>query len=80
MFQLRPLTPAVAGRMADLASSEYRPKEIRDLKHEIESETQILDLRLNSGIEVTRADINKIVQMKFQLDGLYGDWLEGKIS
>ena len=55
------------------------PDVIKDLKEKIECKTKALELRQSAGEPILQNDIQDIVQMKLQLDGLYCDWAEGKL-
>ncbi len=67
-------------RMIELTRNPYRPKEILKLKNEIESETRVAELRASIAKTIDCELVNKIVVMKIELDGLYVDWVKGKIS
>lgn len=74
------LSPEKAWKIMELAKGSYRPKEIVQLKEEIEGETRAAELNMSVTGVFDEERIQKIVQMKLQLDGPYGDWTEGKIS
>ncbi len=74
------LSPEATLRLLGLAKSPYHPKVIVDLKNEIEAETRAGELAFSIEKVVDEKCIEKIVQMKLQLDALYGAWAEGKIS
>jgi len=69
------LSPEVA--LAMLQTDKPLPKEIIDLKNAIEAETKVAELRASVNNEIDYAQVEKIVQMKLRLDGLYGQWAEG---
>ncbi len=79
-MSIRILSPEATMRALELAKSSYRPKQIVDLKERIAGETRRLQLRLDCGQSVDDEDARAVVQMKLELDGLYADWAEGKIS
>ena len=74
------LTPRANKRMADLASSPYRPPQILKLKEEIEFKTRALELKSSVSGKVSQEEINDIVRMKLELDRLYARWVEGEIE
>lgn len=74
------LSPEAARRMCELGNKPYRPKEIRELQEQIEAETRVAELKHSATGVVNPKAIQKIVQMKVDLDNLYGDWAEGKID
>lgn len=61
-------------------ANPYRPKEIVELKKEIESETRAAELNASVTEKIDEEQIRKIVEMKLRLDSLYTAWAEGKIS
>lgn len=63
----------------ELAKSSYRPKEIVELKEEIDAETRVAELNASVTGNIDLARVLKIVKMKLRLDALYADWAEGKI-
>lgn len=79
-FRMLKLTPEMALRAEELANSPFKPKEITDLKEKIEGAKRVAALHLSVNGHMEEEEIQNIVGMKLQLDGLYGDWLEGKIG
>ena len=79
-MSIRFLSPEAALRALELAKSSYRPKQIVELQERIAGETRRLQLRLDRGRSVDDEDVRAVVNMKLDLDGLYADWAEGKIS
>ncbi len=82
--RLRFLRPAAAMRGLQLASSSKRPQEIIDLRREIEVVTREAvrraeaERRTNALANGGDEEIQRIVGLKLQLDGLYGAWMEGE--
>lgn len=74
------LSPEAALRVIELAGNSYRPKEIIALKDQIDGETRAAEVNASITGCVDMNRINKIVAMKLELDALYGEWAEGKIS
>ena len=77
---LRILNPELSLKIFELAQKPYRPKEIIDLKEEIEAKTRLAELRASFSGVIDTVLVKEIVDMKLRLDGLYLDWAEGKIS
>lgn len=65
-------------RLMELAKQPYRPPEILKLKEEIEVSIRIAELKASAG-PVDPKEIARIVNMKLELDRLYGLWAEGKL-
>lgn len=80
MMNAHVMSPDEFFRLVGLQLGKYRPKEIVDLKVEIEGETRALEVNAQVTGVVDEERVRKIVQMKLRLDGLYMDWVEGKIS
>lgn len=80
MGNLRVLTPEETSRMFELAEKPYRPKEITDLKEQIEAKTRLAEFRFSVNGLIDHELIQEIVKMKLELDALYGDWIDGKIA
>lgn len=74
------LSPEATLRLLKLAKSCYRPREIRQLKKEIEEKTRCAQSRLEATGEIDDTTIHEIVNMKLALDGLYGAWAEGELQ
>jgi len=64
----------------EIARTPTLPKEIADLKEEIEGEIRVAELRSSVTGVIDQAHFEEIVGMKLRFDGLYIDWAEGKIS
>lgn len=79
-MSIRVLSPEATLRALELAQSSYRPRQIVELQERIDGDTRRLQLRLDCGQSVDDEDARAVVQMKLELDGLYADWAEGKIS
>ncbi|MFA6593883.1 MAG: hypothetical protein WCT16_01370 [Candidatus Buchananbacteria bacterium] len=77
---LKVLDPKSALRAMELSRGSYRPKEIIELKEAIDGETRASELAASVSGVVDLERVKKIVAMKIQLDGLYIDWIEGRIS
>ena len=67
-------------RTSELQKSSYRPHDIIELQRQIEAETRATELKVSINAIVDPADVQKIVRMKIELDGLYLLWIEGKID
>jgi len=74
------LSHEAAQRALELADKSYRPKEIRELKDQIEKETHVAELKCSATGTIDPDAVQKIVGMKLELDNLYADWAEGKID
>ncbi|MFH1405464.1 MAG: hypothetical protein ABIH21_05235 [Patescibacteria group bacterium] len=75
------LSPQEAERLMGLAALGTPPhKIIADLKTEIAGATRVLELRASTGTKPTTSQINEIVQMKKDLDSLYGMWVKGQLK
>ena len=61
------LSPLASKRMAELASSPYRPPQIIKLKEDIEAKTKALELKTSVSGQVSQGEIDKIVR-KFKID------------
>ncbi len=80
MKSVKFLDPKAALNLLELASGSHRPKEIVDLKEEIEGEIRAAELNVSVTGLVDPMRVKKIVAMKLHLDALCIDWAEGKIS
>ncbi len=76
---MRFLSPEAVENGIRLAKNPYRPKQILELKAQIETETKIAELQASVG-PTPEGLLHNIVSMKLQLDNLYGEWAEGKIE
>lgn len=74
------LSPKAVERAFKLAESSYRPLAIIKLKEEIEGETRAAEVSASASGIIDMKRVQKIVNMKLQLDCLYADWVEGNIS
>lgn len=74
------MDPEAAMKLLELASSSYRPKEITELQDKIDGEIRAAQLAADITGSIDDKRIQMIAEMKFQLDALYVDWAEGKIS
>ena len=79
-FRMLRFTPELASRAEELVNNPFKPKEITDLKKQIEGAKRVAALHFSVNGLVDEAEIKAIVDMKLRLDGLYGDWMEGKIG
>ena len=77
---LRVLSRELSLKAFELAKSQYRPKEIIDLKEEIENKTRLAEFRASVTGAIDENLVAEIVAMKLQLDSLCLDWVEGRIS
>ena len=62
-----------------ISPTSILPKEITDLKEEIEGEIRVAELRFSVTGIIDQAHFQEIIGMKLRFDGLYIDWAEGKI-
>ncbi len=76
----RTLDPASIERLIKLSENPYRPPAILALQEEIEAATRVGVLRTTVTGKIDMEEVQRIVAMKLQLDGLYGAWAEGKIE
>lgn len=77
------LPPQAAARLVEQSGNLYRPKEIVDLKEEIDRRMRLAEFRELNGLltdEQLLAEAHEIVQLKLKLDDLYCLWGLGKIS
>lgn len=77
---MRTLSPEAALHAMELASQPYRPAAIVELKEKIETATARARKQMEERGQVPAAHVERIVAMQRELDGLYLDWAEGKIS
>jgi hypothetical protein len=80
MMNARVMSPDEFLRLVGLQLGNYRPKEIVDLRAQIDIEISALALDAVMNGFVDREWAEAIVRMKLRLDGLYLDWAEGRIS
>jgi len=73
------LSPEESLRFIELASKPFRPPQIVELMEEIESKTRIAELRFSVAGLIDELELLEIVEMKFELDRLYGLWAQGKL-
>ena len=73
------LSPEAALRVLELAKSPYRPPKILKLNEKIEASIRAGELKLSITGSIDQEEITKIVNMKRELDRLYGLWAEGKL-
>lgn len=71
----RVLAPEETKKVFELAESPYRPKEILDLKAQIDSKTRLAEFRASVEGVIDEDLVHEIVQMKFRLDSLYSLWI-----
>lgn len=67
-------------RAMELAGSSYRPKEILELQQEIKGETRAAEIFAAVTGKADPAKIQRIVEMRLELDRLYSKWIAGDIS
>lgn len=67
-------------RTLQMTDSDYRPDEILRLKARIAHETELCEAQAVKNGRVDEGHVREIVAMRLELDGLYLDWTEGKIS
>jgi len=77
-LQIVPLTPNIAARVKELQGKPL-PPEITELKERIAGATQVAILCAHVTKQVDQGDIDRIVAMKRELDGLYGKHLRGEL-
>ena len=73
------LSPEAASRLMELAKSPYRPPEILRLKEEIDASMRAAELRASITGSIDFEKVTRIVNMKLELDRLYGLWAEEKL-
>ena len=77
---MRFLEPEAAVNLMRLAKSGATPPpEITNLKRRIAAATKAAEIEAESG-RINHDAVNAIVNMKLELDGLYGLWAEEKIG
>lgn len=79
-MQMRVLSKEAALRLMELSQKPYRPAVIIKLNAQIEAETRIAELRKSITGTLDMEAVQKIVQMKLELDRLFALWAEGKIE
>lgn len=77
---MRTLSSEAAMRALHLSQSSYRPRAIRELKDKIERCTRAAELTANCTGVIDQDRVDYIVGLKLELDRLYADWAEGRIS
>jgi hypothetical protein len=80
IMALRCMTTDEVDRMMGLASSPYRPPQIRILKEQIEGETKALELRESITGDINEEDVQRVVDMRLELDRLYTLWTLGQLQ
>ncbi|MDQ7814765.1 MAG: hypothetical protein RDU25_03110 [Patescibacteria group bacterium] len=78
--RFRLLSPDAVMNMMELARYPYRPRDIRDLKREIESDIRDAERHTECTGMIDYGQVDDIVAKRFQLDALYGAWAEGRIN
>lgn len=78
-MRFRFLSPKASLKLLELAKHPYRPSEILKLKEEIEASTKAAEFKALVVGSVDPEEIARIVNMKLELDRLYGLWAEGKL-
>ncbi len=77
---LRVLSQKASLRAFELAKSSYRPAVIIELTEKIEAKIRVAEFRASFTGLIDQGLVEEIVAMKLELNALYGDWTEGKIS
>lgn len=78
---LRFLSPEAVSRMLQMMQEKQpRPKVILDQEERIAAANRALEFKQVNGGIITQADIDEVVAMKFELDSLYTQWVEGKLD
>jgi len=57
----------------------YRPPQILELKERIDGEIRAAGVRASVTGVIDDAQVQQIVGLKLELDGLYGAWAEGEL-
>jgi len=80
-MSFRILDPKAALKLLELARQRVKPpEEILELKRQIEEETRIAEFDLSSTRVINQQAVEKIVEMKLNLDTLYGLWAEQEVE
>ncbi len=74
------LSPDAARRLLELARRPYRPRDIRDLKREIERDFQAAERYACETGMIDDDQVDAIAAKRLQLDGFYGAWAEGQLN
>ena len=75
------LPPEAALRLLDLAQSKTPPpREITELKERIETATKAAEVASQKTGRINHIALKTIVQMKLELDALYGKWAQGELN
>lgn len=67
-------------RLSEIVIKPYRPKEIREKQEEIKATQRLANFHFSINGVIDSKEISKIVKLKAELDILYINWFEGKIS
>lgn len=74
------MSPEAVAKLIELRQrNAMLPREIRELKKEIEGRTRAAEVRMSVTGKIDENEVAAIVQLKLRLDGLYAAWAEGKI-
>ncbi|MBL7053130.1 MAG: hypothetical protein ISS02_00495 [Candidatus Portnoybacteria bacterium] len=74
------LNLGLESRLLDLSMKPYRPKEITDLKEEIEGEIRAAELIASVTEVIDYECVQRITHMRLKLDALYISWAQGKLK
>lgn len=79
---LRILSPDEVRKLLEFGQKSYRPREIVEQQERIEATTRALEVKQASGTfgPEDKAAILSIVDMRFELERLYMDWVNGEIE
>ena len=80
-LRIRTLTPDAAQRLLDYRKRGVPvPLVITELKQKIEDETRLAEQHTERTGQIDHDHIDGIVELKLNLDDLFADWAEGKIT
>jgi len=77
---MRVLSSRAIQRMEELVQSPYHPKQILELKEQIETSIRVVELKATTTGQLDLKEIQAIVEMKIKLDTLYCMWFEEEIE
>ncbi len=67
-------------KLIELARNPYRPPQILELKKKIETETRVAELKASATGHIDEEVVQRIVEMKLELDNLSALWAEGNLT
>jgi hypothetical protein len=77
---LRSMQPGLFGRLSELTNSAYRPRDIVEIQKAIAAEIREAEFHLATTGDIDPKQIERIVRLKLEKDGLCLDWIEGRIG